>query len=47
MGATLLVLVLVPALYLLLYDVQSIWRWLWTGSFAEESYDPALVDTLP
>ena len=47
MGATVLVLVLVPALYLLLYDVQAIWRWLRTGSFAEKSHDPALVDTLP
>ena len=47
MGATVLVLILVPALYLLLYDVQSIWRWLRTGSFAEESHDPALVDALP
>ena len=47
MGATVLVLVLVPALYLLLHDVQSIWRWLRTGSFAEASHDPALVDTLP
>ena len=47
MGATVLVLILVPALYLLLYDVQSIWRWLRTGSFAEKAHDPALVDTLP
>lgn len=47
MGATVLVLVLVPALYLLLHDVQSIWRWLRTGSFAETSHDAALVDTLP
>ena len=47
MGATVLVLILVPALYLLLHDVQSIWRWLRTGSFAETSHDPALVDTLP
>ena len=44
MGATALVLILVPALYLLLYDVQSIWRWLRTGSFAETALDPALVD---
>ena len=47
MGATVLVLVLVPALYLLLHDVQNIWRWLRTGSFAEKSHDRALVDTLP
>ena len=47
MGATVLVLILVPALYLLLYDVQAIWRWLRTGSFAEESHEPALVDALP
>ena len=46
MGATLLVLILVPALYMLLDDVQSIWRWLRTGSFPEESHDPALVDAL-
>ena len=46
MGATLLVLILVPALYMLLDDMQSIWRWLRTGSFAEESHDEALVDTL-
>ena len=45
MGATVLVLILVPALYLLLYDVQSIWHWLRTGSFAENALDPALVDT--
>ena len=37
MGATVLVLILVPALYLLLDDVQSIWRWLRTGSFAERA----------
>ena len=47
MGATILVLVLVPALYLLLHDVQSIGRWLRTGSFAEKSHDSTLVDTLP
>ena len=47
MGATVLVLILVPALYLLLHDVQSMWHWLRTGSFAEESHAPALVDTLP
>ena len=47
MGATVLVLVLVPALYLLLHDVQSIGRWLRTGSFAEKSHDSTLVDTLP
>ena len=47
MGATVLVLVLVPALYMLLYDVQSIGRWLRTGSFAEKTHDEALVDTLP
>ena len=46
MGATLLVLILVPALYMLLDDVQGIWRWLRTGSFAEESHDEAFVDTL-
>ena len=46
-GATALVLILVPALYLLLVDVQSIWRWLRTGSFAQKAHDPALVDTLP
>ena len=45
MGATVLVLILVPALYLLLYDVHSIWRWLRTGRFAENALDPALVDT--
>ena len=47
MGATVLVLILVPALYLLLHDVQHIWRWLLTGSFAEQPHDPALVDTRP
>ena len=47
MGATALVLVLVPALYLLLYDVQGIWRWLLTGSFAEKSDEPVAVDALP
>lgn len=47
MGATMLVLILVPALYLLLHDVQSVWRWLRTGSFAEKTHAPALVDTLP
>ena len=47
MGATALVLVLVPALYLLLYDVQGIWRWLRTGSFEEKSDDPVAVDALP
>ena len=41
MGATALVLILVPALYLLLHDVQSIWRWLRTGSFADKVLDPA------
>ena len=46
MGATVLVLVLVPALYLLLSDVQGIWRWLRTGSSAEKSHDSALVDSL-
>ena len=46
MGATILVLVLVPALYLLLHDVQSIGRWLRTGSFAEKPHEPAPVDTL-
>ena len=33
MGATLLVLVLVPALYMLLYDVRQICRWLWHGTW--------------
>ena len=47
MGATALVLVLVPALYLLLYDVQGIWRWLCTGSFVEKSDEPVAVDALP
>ena len=46
MGATILVLVLVPALYLLLHDVQSIGRWLRTGTFAEKPHEPAPVDTL-
>ncbi len=46
MGATVLVLVLVPALYLLLHDVQSIGRWLRTGTFAEKPHEPAPVDTL-
>ena len=46
MGATILVLVLVPALYLLLHDVQGIGRWLRTGSFAEKPHEPAPVDTL-
>ena len=47
MGATALVLVLVPALYLLLYDVQGILRWLRTGSFEEKSDEPVAVDALP
>ena len=47
MGATALVLVLVPALYLLLYDAQNICRWLLTGSFAEKSDEPVAVDALP
>ena len=47
MGATALVLVLVPALYLLLYDMQGIWRWLRTGSFEEKSNEPVAVDALP
>ena len=47
MGATALVLVLVPALYLLLYDMQGIWRWLRTGSFEEKSHEPVAVDALP
>ena len=47
MGATALVLVLVPALYLLLYDVQGIFRWLRTASFAEKSDEPVAVDALP
>ena len=46
MGATVLVLVLVPALYLLLHDVQSIGRWLRTGTFAEKPHEPAPLDTL-
>ena len=45
MGATVLVLILVPALYLLLEDVQSIGRWLRTGSFAEKTRAAAVVDT--
>ena len=45
MGATVLVLILVPALYLLLEDVRSIWRWLRTGSFAEKARAAAVVDT--
>ncbi|MEE8291640.1 MAG: efflux RND transporter permease subunit, partial [Candidatus Tectomicrobia bacterium] len=35
MGATLLTLFLVPALYLLLHDVRRILRWLWTGRWSE------------
>ena len=45
MGATVLVLILVPALYLLLEDVRSIGRWLRTGSFAEKTRAAAVVDT--
>ena len=33
MGATLLVLLLVPALYMMLYDAQRICRWLWRGEW--------------
>jgi multidrug efflux pump subunit AcrB len=33
MGATLLVLVLVPALYLLVHDLRRILHWLWHGSW--------------
>ncbi len=33
MGATLLVLLLVPSLYMLLYDVRCICNWLWNGSW--------------
>lgn len=33
MGATLLVLLLVPALYLMVYDIQRSCRWLWTRSW--------------
>ena len=47
MGATVLVLILVPALYLLLCDAQSIGRWLLTGSFAEKPLDQALAGTRP
>ncbi|ETW98056.1 MAG: hypothetical protein ETSY1_20340 [Candidatus Entotheonella factor] len=38
MGATFLVLLLVPALYMLLYDVRRICNWLWNGTWelAEE-----------
>ena len=46
LGATALVLVLVPALYLLLYDVQNIWRWLLTGRLAETSDEQVAVDAL-
>ncbi len=33
MGATFLVLLLVPALYMLLYDVRQIGNWLWNGTW--------------
>jgi hypothetical protein len=32
-GATLLVLVLVPALYMLLYDIRQLCHWLWHGTW--------------
>jgi multidrug efflux pump subunit AcrB len=36
MGATFLVLGLVPALYVLLYDVQHVLQWLWSGEWPAE-----------
>ena len=45
MGATFLVLGLVPALYLLLYDVQHAAQWLWTGVWPVE--DAGTVTEIP
>jgi multidrug efflux pump subunit AcrB len=45
MGATFLVLGLVPALYLLLYDVQHAAQWLWTGVWPVE--DAGAVTEIP
>jgi multidrug efflux pump subunit AcrB len=43
MGATLLVLILVPALYLLAYDLRRILHWLWHGSWTLPD-EPSIAD---
>ncbi len=54
MGATFLVLLLVPALYMLLYDARCICNWLWNGSWhlpeeheVEVSPSPGAFQTAP
>ena len=47
MGATFLVLLLVPALYMILYDIRRICNWLWNGTWQlSEECDPAERDTV-